>query len=299
MKYFILSFLITHFAYASIEADDSCDVVSEQFQDIGAFVNYQVTYSPETFYLYFEGKELEDLQTLKNCLDYSMCGKHQESIVDDPKNYRLHIWKEMSQNEIQMLLRSCPIPDLARKLVIRKKSQTGESVKLDKTLPNFPLQLSLSRKASPAIYANVTKESAQAVVTKVGTLLGQKKTEEAEALILKTWKIDLHGYNIRFTGESGGHAVTHHDKKEIAYGSAWLKEPCDYIRMIRHEAEHVAQMKMARSCSSHSLSDHKMRERAAHLNDARFLREICPDSKAGISTRNHCLNRFRNNYMNH
>lgn len=307
MLYYLLALLFTLSLFASDETEllqcqEQFPIIgletTKNIGDLNIALNTQTQFQ-EPLYFYFEAKELEDLQALKNCIDYSFCGKSTESIVDDPKNYRLHLWKNMSMGEVQTLMKSCPIKDLAKNLVVRKKSQTGTVIDLKKFLPNNLFQTQMAKRASPAIYHQQTAKNAKAAVDLIRSFLKAKNIAAAEKLILATWGIDLHGYKLNYTKEPGGYAVTNHGKKEISYGNDWLDEPCDYIRMIRHEAEHVAQMKMANSCGVHHLKDHKNRERAAHLNDARFLRDICPNTKDGESVRNHCLNRFRSNYMNH
>lgn len=266
--------------------------------DFNQILNHHSSFIPTSpYYMYLETKELEDLQAFKNCVDYMMCGTYEESIVDDPKNYRMHIWKNMTGLQLTDLIRSCPVKDLAKKLVVRYGSQTGKIVTLKNLNPDPAKQKSLSKRSSPAIYHEPSAETSKKVVEAVRSLLKTNKIEAAHKLILSTWNIDLHGYALKYTGEKGSYAVTFHGQKVIKYGKDWLTEPCDYIRMIRHEAEHVAQMQMARSCFTHNFNDHKKRERAAHLNDARFIKNVCGTLKAGDTVRKFCLERFRNNYM--
>ncbi len=301
---FILPFLFMfNFALAD---DDVKDVICEEYylvqkdniQDLTKIISHDKLKLQAPYYFYFEGKELEDLQTLKNCIDYTQCGKYQESIVDDPSNYRLHLWKSMSPDELTNLVRTCPIPDLSKKLIVRAKDQNGKIIDL-KGIKTFPAaQLRVAQKANPAIFHEPSQAVSIAMVNVVKNYLAAGKVSDAHRTILYTWGIDLHGYKLSYTGQSGNFAVTNHGKKTIMYGKEWLADPCDYIRMIRHEAEHVAQMKMAKSCGDHNFDDHNKRERAAHLNDARFMKNVCANTKAGDTVRKFCLERFRNNYMN-
>lgn len=250
------------------------------------------------YYMYLETDELEDLQEFKNCIDYSQCGKYNESIVDDPANYRMHIWKSMAPSELNELIRSCPVKDLAKKLVVRNKDQKGKIIDVSKIKPYPIQQKNVAKKANPAIFYQPSEAVAMSMVNVIGNLIKTKQISAAHQNILYTWGIDLHGYSLTCTGQKGSFAVTQHGNKTITYGTDWLTEPCDFIRMIRHEAEHVAQMKKANSCGEHNFDDHQKRERAAHLNDARFIKTVCPNMKAGVTIRNFCLNRFRKNYMN-
>lgn len=273
-------------------------VTKDNIQDIQKVLDHKMLKLSSPYYFYYEGHELEDVQAFKNCIDYTQCGNYRESIVDDPANYRIHIWKSMSPDELTTLIRSCPVKDLAKNLVVRYGSQTGKNVNI-KNIKPFPMQyMSVAKKASPAIFHEPSQAVSKSTVDIVKNLLKSNKVKEAQRIILYTWGIDLHGYDLSYSGKKGNFAVTNHDKKTISYGSDWLTEPCDYIRMIRHEAEHVAQMKMANSCPTHNFDDHKNRERAAHLNDARFMDNICVNTKDGNDVRKFCLDRFRSNYMN-
>lgn len=248
------------------------------------------------YYLYYESKSLEDLQALKNCLDYTACGKNKESIVDDPKNYRLHIWANLTNSELASIARSCPIKDLNKKLTVREYGQKGVKVSLTEYLPSSSEQSILIKKSSPAFYHQPSSQVITSTLTKLGTLLKASKTREAEALVLQVWGINLHGYDLKYGGVDSDVAVTNHGNKSISYGKNWLAEPCSFIRMLRHEAEHVAQYKRSKACkNNHNYDDHIMRERSAHLNDVRFMNTVCPGAS---SIKFSCLERFKTRYMN-
>lgn len=273
-------------------------VKKDNITDIQKVVSHKMLKAENPYYMYLETDELEDLQEFKNCIDYSQCGKYNESIVDDPANYRMHIWKSMEPSELNDLIRSCPVKDLAKKLVVRYKDQKGKIIDVSK-IKQFPFQQKdMEKKANPAIFHRPSQKVAMAMVNVINNLIKSNKIAAAHNTILATWGIDLHGYSLIYTGEKNSYAVTQHGDKTIKYGKDWITEPCDYIRMIRHEAEHVAQMKMANSCEKHNFDDHQKRERAAHLNDARFIKTVCPNMKAGDDVRKFCLERFRKNYMN-
>jgi hypothetical protein len=312
MRFILLFILFMNHAFADAFQeglgsyhDKDKDYICEEFypvkkdniQDIQKVLNHNTIKVQIPYYFYFEGKNLEDLQALKNCIDYTQCGRYEESIVDDPANYRMHLWKSMSMDELNNLVKTCPIPDLAKKLVVRYKDQKGKNISVKQLKPYPEAQKTVSKKASPAIFHEPSQPVSKAVVDLVKKLLLTGKTNEAHNMILYTWGIDLHGYSLSHTQQKGSFAVTNHDQKTIKYGNDWLSEPCDFIRMIRHEAEHVAQVKMSNSCPTHNFDDHNKRERAAHLNDARFMNNVCVNTKAGADVRKFCLERFRSNYM--
>lgn len=303
---FALLMMSSAFASPGTEVDPE-QICEEIFSDsslknlseISGLLNQKFLKPTNPYYFYLETDELEDLQAFKNCIDYSQCGKYQESIVDDPKNFRMHIWKSMTASELTELVKSCPVKDIAKKLVVRKKDQTGSLVSVKDIKPDEIRQKIMLQDANPAMFIEPNESYSKNKVEVIHSMLRQEKVNDAQKMILKTWNINLHGYNLKYTGEKGSFAVTHHKEKTIKYGKDWLSEPCDYIRMIRHEAEHVAQIRMSNSCyGNHNLSDHKRRERAAHLNDARFIKNVCGPLKAGETVRQFCLNRFRKNYMN-
>lgn len=262
--------------------------------EVTTLANSNFTNFSNSYYLYFEGKNLEDLQVLKNCLDYSVCGKNKESIVDDPANYRLHIWTKLSISQLNDLVRSCPIENLNSKLVVKENHQTGTPVSLGFIAPSSIDQKSLVTRANPAFFHDTSDETNKATLQKLGKLLKASKTKEAEDLVLNIWGIDLHGYTLTYGGVSDNYATTDHGKKQVRYGKAWLNDPCRFTRMIRHEAEHIAQIQRKRECKNdHNYNDHVMRERAAYMNDARFAQRICPDK----NIKNFCLNKLKSDYL--
>lgn len=164
---------------------------------------------------------------------------------------------------------------------------------------SYLLSASFKSRSNPAVFKKISEKEANEAIKKITMLIKNKKHKEATDLILKTWEINPHGYSISFTGKAGGYATANHSTKKIEYGSDWLKNTCDFVRMIRHEAEHVTQMRQAKACNgNHNFSDHKMRERAAHLNDALFIPTVCPNTPQAESIRNFCVKRFKTNYFN-
>lgn len=301
MKIFLfLAFIL--FQTETIKASDEmlCDEAAfpEEVSEFKALYKKSFLAGSKAYYLYFEAASLQELQTLKNCLDYSKCGAARESLVDDPKNYRMHIWNSFTKTELKNFMLSCPIKDFHKKVIIRKKDQQGEIVTFESSDDKFAKTF-LSKVASPAIFHTPSPAVAKATVEKVGKLLKEKKIKDAEALVLYTWGIDLKGYALKYTGLEGSAAVTFHGSKKIEYGKAWTNEPCEYIRMLRHEAEHVAQMARAKFCDGdHNFNEHKMRERAAHLNDALFIKTVCPGTSIEKLVVDSCLQRFKKDYLN-
>ena len=273
-----------------------CEIESPLKTDsISAILSPDIFDFPSKYYLYYEAKNIEDLQVLKNCLDYTSCRRNKESIVDDPKKYRVHIWASLTQTELGTLIRSCPIEDLTKKLIVKEEDQKGDSVSLTEYTPSTFEQAALIKKSSPAFYHQPSAKVVTSTLEKLGILLKASKLKEAESLVLYIWGIDLHGYTLKYGGVENHVAVTKHLDKTITYGTDWLADSCSYVRMLRHEAEHVAQYRRAKTCGSkHNYDDHKMRERAAHLNDIRFMNSICPGAS---SIKLSCLERFQTKYM--
>lgn len=234
------------------------------------------------------------MQIFKNCLDYSACGKNKESLVNDPKNYRMHIWAKLTSSQLKNIVTSCPIENLNTKLIVKESNQAGGPVSLKNMKPSALGQKQMLAKSSPAFFhkpsARVTKETMQ----KLDSLLKEGKVKEAEDLVLYIWGINLHDYKLAYGGVGDNFATTEHGKKLIRYGKTWLNDSCSFIRMIRHEAEHIAQVRRKNECKSdHNLNDHVMRERAAYLNDARFVQGICPES----NVRDFCLDKLKSDYL--
>ena len=303
MKLIVLILLSLSLAHATDlkeeYSSDSCSPfeLPSKLQDFTDINKKLLHHQSEKFYLYFSADRLEDLQDLKNCLDYSMCGTYQESIVDDPKNYRMHIWKDMTRDQLIEFVRSCPAKNLSSKLVVRRGGQDGQNVDVSKIKKNPFAQMALIKKASPAFNKKISDSTA--TVNKISRLLQSNQVDVANKMIVATWGINLHGYQIHYTGKPGSFATTNHQDRKISFGKDWIANTCDYIRMIRHEAEHVAQVHRFRECKGgHNFTDHAKRERAAHLNDARFLNDVCNDNDDGKRVRNFCLSRFRDHYMN-
>lgn len=283
---FILLILPTAFASEFCEMGLSAEV--------DTITNSKYFDFSSSYYLYFEGKNFEDLQVLKNCLDYSVCGKNQESLVDDPPNYRMHIWIKLNSSQLQNLIKSCPIEDLNTKLVVRENNQAGERVAIKDIKPSFTAQKKLLEKSSPAFFHKPSDRVVKETLKKLDLLLKESKVKEAENLVLYIWGIKLHDYKLAYGGVGDNYATTEHGKKLVRYGKTWLKDSCSFTRMIRHEAEHIAQVKRKNECkSNHNLADHVMRERAAYMNDARFVKEVCPES----NIKDFCLGKLKSDYF--
>lgn len=303
MKFLLLLLVCLPWAQANVLTDDEitnqCDSafgLPAELQAVKTVSENLLSFGKENFYLYYEANELQDLQSLKNCLDYSMCGSYKESIVDDPANYRLHIWKKFSIQQLHDLVRSCPIKNLAKKLVVKRGGQNGELVQIQHLQPDYYSTLAYQQRSSPASLGD-SPASQQATVNKITELLKANKVAEASKLVLSAWNIDIHGYKILYSEKPGSFAITQHDSKTITFGQAFTKMPCDFIRMLRHEAEHAAQWARNRQCKDHNFNDHAKRERAAHLNDVTFVKGVCGESEYSKRVQNTCLNRFRSRYM--
>lgn len=278
----------------SLYAADYCEEGFPVSGEISNLTNPNYFQFSSKYYLYYESNNLEDLQVLKNCLDYSVCGKNQESIVADPFNYRMHIWTKLTLLELENLIRTCPIPNISSKLVVKENGQSGKPVSLTHIKPSAIDQQKLMKNSSPAFFQRHSDKFSKDSMKKLGELLKANKTKEAEALVISVWGINLHDYKIEYGKVGDTFATTSHKDKMIRYGKSWLESPCDFARMIRHEAEHVAQVKRSAACGGkHNYSDHSMRERAAHLNDARFAEAVCPES----TVKEFCLNRFKTHYL--
>lgn len=298
----MLSFLMLLTSYVALANEEAlnCNEVAfpEEISEFKALFNNSFLSGGKDYYIYFEAPTLQELQTLKNCLDYTKCGTARESIVDDPKNYRMHIWSSFTKTELSNFLVSCPVKDLHKKVIIRNKNQRGSLVSI-KPSDNSHAKNFLTKKASPAIFHQPSPAVTKKTVERIGQLLKQSKIKEAEKLVLYTWGMDLKGYKLNYTGLDGSAAVTNHGSKKIEYGKAWIDEPCEYIRMLRHETEHVAQMTRSKFCEgNHNFKEHKMRERAAHLNDTLFIKSICPGTSIEKLVVDTCLNKFKKNYFN-
>lgn len=298
--FYFLLFLLLNSVAAMASDEMLCDEAEfpEAVSEFKALYKKSFLAGSKDYYLYFEAPTLQELQTLKNCLDYLKCGTARESLVDDPKKYRMHIWSSFTKTELSNFILSCPIENFHKKVTIRRKDRQGEIVTIKLSNDNFAKTF-MSKAASPAIFHRPSAQVTKATVDKVGKLLKEKKIKDAENLVLFTWGIDLKGYVLKYTGLEGSAAVTHHGPKKIEYGKAWTDEPCEYIRMLRHEAEHVAQMSRSKFCDGdHNFNQHKMRERAAHLNDALFIKSVCPGTTMEKLVVDTCLNKFKKNYLN-
>lgn len=299
MKLLALMFILMSPVYAANDEllGPNCEIdIPDQITPIVKILNYNFFNFSSQYYLYYQAKSLGELQVLKNCLDYTACGKSKESIVEDPENYRVHIWADLTIQEIASIVRSCPIKDLNKKLMVKEVDRKGKQVAIGGYTPSASEQSVLVKKASPALFYEPSDKTVQATMKTLRKLLKASKLKQAESLVLNTWGLDLHQYELKFGGVADHIAVTINDDKKILYGKAWLADPCSYVRMIRHEAEHIAQYKRAIACDfDHIYGDHQMRERAAYINDLRFIKTYCPGAASMKLT---CIEKLRNEYLN-
>ena len=220
--------------------------------------------------------ELIKNQVIVNCLAYQYCGNGSEVFALD-KNFNetsTDLYFDLSAAEIKSLSSACPF----------WKFNLTDTFITDETNPNHlkSINLILDHQFSKnemslffsdrnPVYINSFKKPANLdlILERVEKAIQEQKYEEAFHTVLKDFGIKLRGYSLLINGDNPSSCSTNHQNKVVNCGHP--KNAFDTIRLMRHEAEHVLQVKHEFDCQSlgaHSLfAEQVNRERNAYIND--------------------------------
>ncbi len=229
------------------------------------------------FSLTAKNADLSKLNAVKDCLDFTFCRLTTTHLTQlgNEYIYELRTTAE-SGAELDNAINRCvfetmdtqiKIVDLSTHLEVTRHMVAGHRPDFEQMHPN--------------LYApDFTEAQKNQHYQHVKMLLAENKYQEALEYDVKILGLQTYGYTIHPDPKMKDYMITDHSKKDIAVGTAFFEEPCDLLRGVRHEFEHVYQAARTRECIAEggivSLNDHNYRERSAHLDDLANLDRMCP-----------------------
>ena len=251
--------------------------------DLLKFVN-----TKSEFQFSVKGPDLGKLHEFRNCLDYNFCHFISDSLAGEEGNYRLHLFIELNPEELSSVLSTCVVPNNSIKISI-KNTATSTAVTAPSDLPVTP-----SVELNPSQLPEISQERYDELNMKTDSLIKEKKVDEAIQLIMTEFSIPSFDYEIKFSSEVGSeYSVTDHDTKKIMIGKNFITNLCSLMRAVRHELEHAKQVKRHIECKGRSaMGDHRVRERAAYLNDMRNASVFCKDNEMAKNIQQNSVDNF-------
>ena len=239
------------------------------FQGTSAFADsYQVSVSDT---------ELGNVILAKDCLDYTVCGGSGSSIAGGNPDYRLHAFIDLSEVEMNSVLKVCNFAKLGIKVSVKNLSKNAV-VPVSTVDNGYDIRVKF-----PSVYvAELSPTNKIEKYNKVKAMLDAKQRQAAIDVVLAEYGLSTGGYAVKFGGDMGkAGAVTDHQSKTVTVSDSIFEHPCILIQTMRHELEHVSQIAKVNACASkgkgHNLVDHVARERSAYLNDIRNVSLFCAD----------------------
>jgi hypothetical protein len=228
-----------------------------------------------------EGRDLADLNRVKNCIDYSVCAKVTSSIFQDFFRSMMIIQVDLTKSEQKKVAQECLAENQNRFRTVMRNA-----LFLPIEIPSKAASTDAGKK-SPALLKTLSNDDRNQIEKHLTSLIERKEFDAATLYVTDAYAIDLNGYQVTIgrTGSADAeqYAVTSHSDKTIEIGLGFFNHRCELINVIRHEAEHVAQWKRSQECRAKgrrsAYDDHLYRERSAYLNDILNSRMYCSDLK--------------------
>lgn len=275
MKYFIFSMSLIHFLLGSVFAQ-AHDLTKVHFTAIS--------------------ERLQDLQPLENCLQYLFCARSHSKIVYNSKEFVLSVELSLGAKAISEVIVACHLgQQKARISIVDEQGQDLSKIlrSRSRTLNSF----------IPDILVVTPEQSLRLKnsMSKIGFLINSFQYKAAIDEAAADLQADLNGYRIKYVPEGTFQgAVTDHGIREVQISRAMMQKlhPCELVRILRHEVEHIHQISYVNTCNLSGakveLSDHNHRELSAHLNDELNLGNYCEDLAWMKSSSEFYLNRAQN-----
>lgn len=218
-----------------------------------------------TLHLVSEGRSLfGDSAAIYSCIAYQGCGITTYELRDQTK---LDIFTSKSLIEVIQNLSECDLSSAN----IRELSYFDQDQK--KYQPIEWKKEGALRNLAPAI---LNLKVLNASFDLMGRLTQLKTDLDRVGEVIRSLEIKTFGYEVLFAklGRQVEGATQHGERdgdKRVNLNQGLSIR--DLPRVVRHEFDHVLQMKLANECGgTTTFSSHNRRERAAYLNDARFDR---------------------------
>lgn len=239
------------------------------------------------------------LSQAKNCVDYAACTRPALSL--NPPAGRSHVRLDLpGDHEAKNLLRSC---DFRRQetLVTLMKEKNG---KFARSTDRDVAPVADRFASLPNLYLPALSPAEQAALAAtLNSFVRAGRLLDAIRHAVRTLRMNTLGYRFAVDPKLVWIAVTTHDDRLIRLAPQHFSDPCQLIKVIRHELEHATQMERVRQCEAvglpNSLSEHLERERSAYLNDIANARRYCGDAGTVRRIVDNAWYQMRDRYLRH
>ncbi len=259
--------------------------MNNEIDSLAEVLNKATRYEePNKIYFFATSSNMEELQSLRNCLQYSGCFIFNESLAGGPSNYRLHLRSSMTEAELKNIFDECPKSELPSSLVVKNESTVPVTV-IDTQLKDSEESVLAYRKKRKNIFLKkIPKIDYEKLEASVKSKVNALDYSSAIQEIIATFDLETFGYEVKVDLSINSNvAITDHLSKRIKIGKAGAENFPDFLLMIRHELEHAQQnmhsLQCDRSSKPSNFSDHIGRERSAYMNDILNIKSICNDNR--------------------
>ena len=209
-----------------------------------------------------------------NCLAYQKCDVIQTSIHipnSDPSDWQLDLFLSRDPSEIESQLSRCDLTAFKGQLQIIATSGKIQPLVWKPDLKPLDLEPALLFKP---------ESNPQAWMPELKKRIEQKDLKGAFSWVMQKTHWSAEDYKFVVNQKEKKYAFTFHDRKKIKFPGSFDFTPCQFVRMLRHELEHIQQVKFENQCATFhqksSFQDHIERERAAHFSDVAEAELYCP-----------------------
>jgi hypothetical protein len=217
---------------------------------------------------------------VKNCIDFYTCLKYDETLHIHQGHYR---WNAKFTSPVSSILKAfdeCRVGAVDFELSV--KDQDG-SVITDFQILRLPLSPEIQRHLLPMELYQRTFEGLKRKENPIEVLLRNGQPEMALKSTVFEIEYGLGEYQLEVKPilRANVLATTHHLKKMITYDlEKWDGSLCRFYQVMRHEVQHVRNIRRQRECISHHFTTGNHNERATYLNDLVFIKTYCPQEVA-------------------
>ena len=217
---------------------------------------------------------------VKNCIDFYTCLKYEETLKIHQGQYRWHAKFTTPVSSILKAFDECRVGAVDFELFV--KDQDG-SVITDFQIPRLPLTPEIQRHLLPMELYQRTFEGLKRKENPIDVLLrnGQPELALKSTVFEIEYGLGEYQLEVKPIPRANVLATTHHLKKMITYDlEKWDGGLCRFYQVMRHEVQHVRNMRRQKECVSHHFTTGNHNERATYLNDLVFIKTYCPQEIA-------------------
>lgn len=255
--------------------------------------------TPVDYEIVVVGNDLAEINQVKNCIDYTVC-EYASNILERNQQYsKMTIHVKLDRAELKQVSEKCVIPYQSEFSMTVRRAGASHSLDLN---PAQSILFSTAERwnQNPLYVKNFSRDENEMQLSAITRMIERRRYTEAMIYASQVYELDFNGYALRYNPrkKDAEYALSDHQEKVVQIGHNFFETACDLMVGLRHEAEHVYQMKRESECRAmkkvSAFQDHLYRERSAYLNDIYNVRRYCNDSKVIQDEE-----RFRYRYLFH